>query len=336
MPGTTRQAILDYIRKHGSATGPELADYLGVTRQAVNPHLRRLIADSEIAKTGSTKAARYFPYESAAAARNLKRDLELAGLDEADVYEQVTIRMTFTELRDSVESIVHYAFTEILNNAIDHSMAERCTVEARLDANRVSFAIRDAGIGVFYSIADKFRLANEQDAMIELIKGKTTTQPDAQSGEDLFFVSKAADRFTLRSHRLQIDWDKLRGDVFVSEPRYLRGTLASFEIARNSRTRLENVFAEFAPEEYDFQFRKTRVLVKLLRRDYVSRSEARRLLHNLDKLSENELDMRDVKNVGQGFAVEIFRVFAAAHPDISMRFVNANDAVTAMIRHVSG
>ena len=336
MSTTTRQAILDYIRKHGSATGPELADYLGITRQAVNPHLRRLIADSEIAKTGSTKAARYFPYESAAAARVLKRKLELDGLDEADVYQQVAISMTFTELHDSVESIVHYAFTEILNNAIDHSMAERCTIEVRSDATTVSFAIRDTGIGVFHSIADKFGLANEQDAMIELIKGKTTTQPHAHSGEGLFFVSKAADRFTLRSHRLQIGWDKERGDVFVSEPRYLEGTLASFEIGKNSRTRLANVFAEFAPEEYDFQFQKTRVQVKLLRRDYVSRSEARRLLHNLDKFSEIELDMRDVKNVGQGFADEIFRVFATAHPDISVRLRNANDAVAAMIRHVSG
>jgi hypothetical protein len=171
---------------------------------------------------------------------------------------------------------------------------------------------------VFYSIADKFDLQNEHDAMIELIKGKTTTQPRAHSGEGIFFVSRAADRFSLRSHRLQLEWDNKRADVFVSEPRFLKGTLASFEIDRNSRTRLENVFAEFAPEAYDFQFQKTRVLVKLLRRDYVSRSEAKRLLHNLDKFSE------------------VFRVFATAHPDIVIRFVNASDAVTAIIKHVSG
>jgi hypothetical protein len=230
---------------------------------------------------------------------------------------------------------MHYEFTEVLNNAIDHSMSERCMVEVRLDATRISFAVRDTGIGVFNSIAEKFDLQNEHDAMIELIKGKTTTQPQAHSGEGIFFVSRAADRFSLRSHRLQIEWDNKRADVFVSEPRFLKGTLASFEINRNSRTRLENVFAEFAPEAYDFQFRKTRVLVKLLRQDYVSRSEAKRLLHNLDKFSEIELDMRDVQNVGQGFADEVFRVFATAHPDIVIRFVNASDAVAVMINHVS-
>jgi hypothetical protein len=223
-----------------------------------------------------------------------------------------------------------------LNNAIDHSMSKRCAIEIRLDASKITFSVRDRGIGVFYSIAEKFRLQNEHDAMIELIKGKTTTQPHAHSGEGIFFVSKAADRFLLRSHHLQIEWDKQRDDVFVAGPRFLQGTLATFEIGRNSRTRLEKVFSEFAPEEYDFQFLKTRVLVRLLRKDYVSRSEAKRLLHNLDKFAEIELDLRDVQNLGQGFADEVFRVFQTAHPDIVIRFVNASDAVAAMIRHVGG
>lgn len=336
MPRTTKQAILDYIEKNGSATGPELAELLGITRQAVSSHLRDLLADSKIVKTGSTRAARYFPFESAAPARTLKRNLTIRGLDESVVYEQIAVNLTLSQLPDSVESIVHYAFTEVLNNAIDHSMSERCTVEVRLDATKLTFAIRDTGIGVFRSIAEKFDLQNEHDAMIELVKGKTTTQPHAHSGEGIFFVSKAADRFSLRSHRLQIEWDNRRADVFVSEPRFLKGTLASFEIARNTRTRLENVFAEFAPEAYDYQFQRTRVLVRLLRQDYVSRSEAKRLLHNLDKFSEIELDMRDVRSLGQGFADEVFRVFAAAHPDIVIRFVNAGNAVTAMINHVSG
>lgn len=116
----------------------------------------------------------------------------------------------------------------------------------------------------------------------------------------------------------------------------LNRRFSTTEIGRNSRTRLENVFSEFAPEEYDFQFLKTRVQVRLLRKDYVSRSEAKRLLHNLDKFAEIELDLRDVKNLGQGFADEVFRVFQTAHPDIVIRFINASDAVAAMIRHVGG
>ena len=312
-----------------------MAEYLGITRQAVSLHLRQLLVNAEIFKTGSTRGARYFPRESAAAERRIKRDIALTGLDESAVYADIAITLTLSQLPANVESIVHYAFTEMLNNAIDHSMSDKGGVEVRLDAVKAAFTVRDSGIGVFHSIAEKFELQTEHDAMIELIKGKTTTQPHAHSGEGIFFVSRAADQFVLRSHRLQIEWDRDRDDVFVSEPRFLKGTLVQFEIRKDSRTKLDKVFAEFAPEEYDYQFEKTRVLVKLLQREYVSRSEAKRLLHNLDKFSEVELDMRGVVGVGQGFADEVFRVFASAHPDIAIRAVNSGKAVDAMIRHVS-
>jgi len=332
---STRDAIRLFIEKNGSATGPELADHLEITRQAVSLQLRQLIAAGEVLKAGSTRAARYFPADAAPAARGVKRDLELAGLDESGVYEDLATSLNLSRLPTNVEAIVHYAFTEMLNNAIDHSMTDRCTIEVTVDAAKVSFSVKDGGIGVFRSIAEKFELEDESAAMIELVKGKTTTMPEAHSGEGIFFVSRSADRFILRSHRLQIEWDQGRDDVFVSDPRHVKGTLVQFEIRKDSRRRLDDVFEEFAPEKYDFQFQKTRVLVRLLRKHYVSRSEAKRLLHNLDKFSEIELDMRDVTNVGQGFADEIFRVFASAHPEIQIRAINATKGVDAMLRHVS-
>jgi len=333
--GSTRNAIRQFIVKNGSATGPQLAKHLGISRQAVSLHLRPLIASGDIFKTGSTRAAQYFPGDAAPDTRRIRRELTLAGLDESIVYENLAITLNLSRLPPNVEAILRYAFTEMLNNAIDHSMSDQCAVEFSVDAAKTTFAVKDAGIGAFHSIADKFDLPDEQTAMIELVKGKTTTMPEAHSGEGLFFVSRSADRFLLRSHRLQLEWDRDRDDVFVSDPRFTRGTSVHFEIRRNSRTRLEHVFSEFAPEEYDFRFQKTRVLVKLLRRDYVSRSEAKRLLHNLDKFSEIELDMRDVTNVGQGFVDEIFRVFVSAHPDILIRASNSSKAVDTMIRHVS-
>lgn len=332
-PGATSAKILRYIEDRGSASGPEVADHLGVTRQAVSLQLRKLIDDGAVVKTGSTRAARYFPASAAPGKRRIEREPAIAGLDEAAAYDDVAIALNFSRLPDNVESIVHYAFTEILNNAIDHSGASHCAFDVRVDKARIKFTVRDRGIGAFRSIADKFDL-DEQAAMIELVKGRTTTQPEAHSGEGIFFVSKAADRFSLRSHRLRIEWDRIRDDVFVSNTRFLEGTLVDFEIGRHSRTDLAEVFARFAPEEYDYRFEKTRVLVKLLRQDYVSRSEAKRLLLNLEKFSDIEIDMRDVRNIGQGFADEIFRVFANAHPGCRIRAVNASPAVDAMIRHV--
>ncbi len=334
---TTRDSILAYLERETSATSTELAGHLGVTRQAVNLHLRPLINAGAIIKTGSTRNARYFLASAAPEPEVFSARLQLPGLDEAQVYERVALMLNLKQhLRPNVEQIVHYAFTEMLNNAIDHSRAERCLLEARLEAGRVTFEVREAGIGVFHSIAERFQLPDETAAMVELIKGKTTTMPEAHSGEGLFFTSRVADRMRLRSHRIQLEWDRARDDVFVSAPRYRKGTTVHFEIRRDSRTRLDRVFEEFAPEAYDYRFEKTRVMVKLLQSDYVSRSEAKRLLHNLDRFAEVELDLRGVRQVGQGFADEVFRVFAANHPGTRIRAVNAGKGVAAMIRHAGG
>lgn len=308
-----------------------------MTRQAVHLHLRRLVESGEIVKTGSTRAARYFPASAAPEPETFAGQLNLRGLDEAEVYERVAISMNFARrLRPNVENIVHYAFTEMLNNAIEHSGADRCRVSVSLEMGQLAFEIRESGVGVFRSIADKYRLPDEHAAMIELIKGKTTTLPEAHSGEGIFFTARAADRMVLHSHKIQIEWNRERDDVFVSEPRFRQGTTVLFEIRRDSRTRLADVFAEFAPEEYDYRFEKTRLLVKLLKRDYVSRSEAKRLLLNLEKFSEVELDFRDVEHLGQGFADEVFRVFAERHPKIKIRAKDATRTIRAMIRHAGG
>lgn len=333
---STREAIRQLIVREGSISGPELAKALGITRQAVHPHLRALIESGAIVKTGSTRAARYHPRSAAPPARSLSREFVLDGLEESETYEAVSIQLNLSRLPDNAEAIIHYAFTEILNNAIDHSGAKRCTVDITLDANRINFEIRDRGVGVFRSIADKLHLDGEPAALVELVKGKTTTMPQAHSGEGIFFVSRAADRFSLRSHRLETVWDRGRDDVFVADRRYIEGTRVRFSISSHSRTRLDDVFEAYAPEDFDYRFEKTRVAVKLLKRDYLSRSEARRLLHNLDRFSVVELDFKDVEHVGQGFADEIFRVFAKMHPDIEIRACRTSKAAAAMIAHVRG
>jgi hypothetical protein len=157
---------------------------------------------------------------------------------------------------------------------------------------------------------------------------------EAHTGEGIFFTSKAADQFVLRSHRIQVEWNRARDDVFVSKPRFLSGTEVRFLVQRSTRRRLEEVFSEYAPEEYDFQFQKTKLLVRLLQQDYVSRSEARRLMANLEKFREIVLDFRDVKSVGQGFADEVFRRFAKRYPEIVIETENTNPVIDAMLRHV--
>ena len=337
MPRAKRDRLLGYLERRSPASGPELCRFLGITRQALSQRLAPLISSGAVIKSGTTRGARYFIASNAPAIREARRVIELRGADESRVYDEMAARLGFASaLRPNVASTLQYAFTEMLNNAIDHSKAAHCRVEVGLDAAWLAFEVKDGGIGVYQSIAAKHGLPDEQTAMIELIKGKTTTMPEAHSGEGLFFTCRAADRLILRSHKIQLEWSQTLDDVFVSVPRLTNGTTVRFEIRRDSRRKLEDVFAEFAPREFDYRFEKTRVLVKLLQSDYVSRSEAKRLVLNLDKFAEIDLDMRGVRRLGQGFADEVFRVFAAKHPGTRVRVLNANPNVAAMVRHAGG
>ncbi len=331
----TKREILAFLSEHGPASGAELRRRLGISRQATNVHVRGLIEAGRIVKTGSTRGARYSLATGPLPGQSRRRDLRLKGLDESLVYDELATLLNLkSELRSNVETIVRYAFTEMLNNAIEHSNSERALVTMTLGPGSVSFQVRDRGVGVFHSIAAKLGLESEEAALLELVKGKTTTMPESHSGEGIFFVSKAGDSFGLRSHTIEVAWRRVPEDVRVAEKRRIEGTDVRFSLRRSTRRRVETVFSQFAPEEFDFEFQRTKVLVRLLRSDYVSRSEAKRLTANLSKFREIILDFRGVKSLGQGFADEVFRVFPSANPGIAIEIQNARPIVASMISHV--
>jgi len=78
---------------------------------------------------------------------------------------------------------------------------------------------------------------------------------------------------------------------------------------------------------------KTRTVVRLfaIGTEFVSRSQAKRLVHGLDKFREVVLDFKGVDLVGQGFADEVFRVWAREHPDVKLIPTDMNDAEAFMV-----
>jgi hypothetical protein len=131
------------------------------------------------------------------------------------------------------------------------------------------------------------------------------------------------------------------GDVFVqNNKKNRRGTSFSFEINTNSAKHLNDVFKQFtdASENGDYGFDKTEVKIKLytIGGVHVSRSQARRVLNNLDKFKSIIFDFDKVPMVGQAFADEIFRVFHNKYPDIKLEAINMNEAVKFMVDRVEG
>lgn len=67
----------------------------------------------------------------------------------------------------------------------------------------------------------------------------------------------------------------------------------------------------------------------------VSRSQAKKLIAELEQFQEVILDFHDVQFIGQPFADEVFRVFQNSHPDTNLHSINTNEDIEKMIRHVT-
>ena len=64
---------------------------------------------------------------------------------------------------------------------------------------------------------------------------------------------------------------------------------------------------------------------------FVSRSEAKRLLTNLERFREVVVDFTGVQSVGQGFADEVFRVWARANPETKLIPISMQRTVAFMV-----
>lgn len=340
-----KEEILTLIEKEGTTTTAIIAELFSISRQQAHTILSSLVRSGELIRIGRTRGARYA--RSEAAEHVLERlDLELknAGLKEHEVL--MDIRERFVPLKlapENVRSIFDYAFSEMLNNAIDHSGASRISVSvfvsgAKLDSApaRFSFVIRDWGIGAFRNVMKKRDLASEIEAMQDILKGKVTTAPEAHSGQGIFFTSKAADRFSIRSYGKELRVDNTLPDIFFLDDAPLEGTEVRFSIAYRSPRHLIDVFREFESEDGSQDFDRTEIHVRLFIHGtvHVSRSQARRILVGLEKFKRITLDFDRVPTIGQAFADEIFRVFRSRYPHIRIDVANANEAVAFMIRRV--
>jgi excisionase family DNA binding protein len=96
---------------------------------------------------------------------------DLANLEE-DIVWKVILKDLDLDLTGPVEDITSYAFTEMLNNAIDHSKGSIVSVSFWANEKVWAFEIQDDGVGAFSNVMKTFHLANEIEAVAELSKGR--------------------------------------------------------------------------------------------------------------------------------------------------------------------
>lgn len=334
-----KEKILGLIKERKIVKTSEIAVILSSSRQYASKVLNVLVNSGELIRIGSTKGAQYTLPEfiDEVGMHRTKLRLENKDLKEHEIMEQFLNGFpAFKNAQENVQSILRYSFSEMLNNAIEHSRSANIEVEIE-DRKNIRFIINDFGIGVFRNVMKKRHLKSELEAMQDLLKGKTTTEPKAHSGEGIFFTSKAGDKFVLESFGYRMIVDNKIPDVFFETHKPSKnGTRVIFSIAIDSERHLNDIFKKFQSTPGEHAFDRTEIRVRLFTMGtvYVSRSQARRILVGLDKFKSIVLDFDRVPTIGQAFADEIFRVFKLRYPNINITSTNMNETVRFMVERV--
>ena len=333
-PEKIKAFILARVLQHPKDIVPLAVKQFEVTPTTIHRHLNKLLKHGEVVKTGRTRGASYFLKS------DLQKKLEFSikpGLEEHQVWMDY-FHDAFAILPDNIYLICNYAFSEMFNNAIDHSQGTRIAVRSKIKDDVLKLNIYDNGVGIFNKVKNALGLEDERSSILELTKGKLTTDPDRHTGEGIFFTSRAVDEFTIVSSRLTYIKNNLEDDWFIETPNHpIKGTGIFLQIRLNSDKNLKDLFHQYSTVDQNGglpSFDKTHIRVGLSKSGqerYVSRSQAKRILTGLEKFNHFTLDFRGIKTVGQGFVDEIFRIFQHKYPNITIEYRNANEDVRFMI-----
>jgi anti-sigma regulatory factor (Ser/Thr protein kinase) len=329
-----RSFIIRNVEAHATDIAKVAADHFGVTRQAISRHLQKLTMEGCLTDTGNTRGKQYKLVSTTVWRHSYPI---VAGIAEDMVWKN-DIRSALGRLPDNVMNIWNHGFTEMFNNAIDHSGGSSISVEIRKTAASAEMAIFDDGVGIFRKIQNALGLVDERQALLELAKGKFTTDPKNHAGEGIFFTSRMFDSFQILSGGIYFSHQFDKAEDWVLEREEARSGTAVWMTLNNHTSRTtKKIFDKYSSEDEDYGFTKTVVPVRLAQYGddkLVSRSQAKRLLARIELFKKVVLEFTEVSEIGQAFADEIFRVFASNHPEIELVVMDANTDVKRMIARV--
>jgi len=325
-----RAFVLGEVRKHPASLARAVAERFHVSRQAANKHLSAMVAGGLLHAQGRTSARSY----SLALQSDWTVALRLEDAKSEDNVWRHHVDEHLKNLSPNAQPIWHYGFTKMFNNVIDHSASETVTISITRDAARTTMRIKDAGIGIFKKIVDACGLEDERHAVLELAKGKLTTDPERHTGEGIFFSSRIFDDYWIFSGDTAFSHNSdQEEDWILSTQAPWPGTTVVMALDNDTKRTTKEVFDQFAPGD-EYGFTKTVVPVRLAQYGdalLVSRSQAKRLLVRVDRFETVLFDFEGVADIGQAFADEIFRVFANQHASMKLLPINASKQVERMI-----
>ncbi|HEY0858515.1 MAG TPA: DUF4325 domain-containing protein [Albitalea sp.] len=318
-------------QRHPDDLADHVAQRSGVTRRTAHKALARLVDLQWLTREGTPRRARHGP----GLLRQVAQRYPLAGLEE-DIPWSRDFAPYFT-LPPEVQRMTQHAFCELLNNAVDHSDGTSVAVSLRQTPSHVQLLVSDDGRGVFDKLSEAFSLDDPALAMLELSKGKLTSQPHRHTGRGLFFTSKLADVFDLHANERAFQRRAWESGWLPGHALKRRGTSVYAAIALDTTRTLDGVLSAFSADGCGTDFDRTVVPLRLITSALAgleSRAQARRVAARLHDFRRAEVDFSGVPRIGHGFADELFRVFAAQQPAFELVPVNMSPAVATMVESI--
>lgn len=308
------------------------AKHFGLSRQTIHRHLAAMVDEGILEASGKTRSRVY----TLKMLEKKRWEFDLQTRPAEDFVWREHLAQTVSALPKNVRDICQYGFTEMFNNAVEHSEGKHVYVGLERTFEELQIIIADDGIGIFTKIKKGLGLSTEREAILELTKGKVTTDPTSHSGEGIFFTSRAFEDFSILSGTLFFSHKgAAKNDWFMDSKAAQPGTFVSMSITSDSKLVLQKVFDKYISNVDEPAFDSTRVPVGFLcieGQNVVSRSQAKRLMAGMHRFKHVTLDFKNVDDIGQAFADEVFRVYKNQNPEVSVIYDRANEQVEKMIK----
>lgn len=321
--------ITRVAEEHPADLAKAVARHAGCGIARARSLVRQLVDLGWVRASGAGRKTRHAPGRL----RQIVMRYPLAGLDE-DLPWARDFAPHF-EMPKNVRQMLQHAFTELLNNAIDHSEGQFVTVSMRQTPAHLQLLVSDDGRGLFDKIREGFEIEDPAMAMLELSKGRLTSAPDRHTGRGLYFTSRLADVFDLHANTVAFqhrDWDARRWKQGRAMSR--QGSAIYLAIALDTPRTLDEVMRSASLDAQGYGIDRTTLPLRLITSEDValeSRAQARRVAARLTEFKQAELDFSGIDHIGQGFADELFRVFGRHQTAVQLLVKNANPAINAMI-----
>ena len=326
-----RAFILDNVGLHPNDIVAITSAKFNVTRTTVHRHINTLVEKNQLIKSGITANIIYYRSDNLNQSHRYKMTPDLS---ESEAFHH-DFEHLFSNFKENIQDISYYGFTEIFNNAIDHSKGRKIVATTQLYKEKLTINIEDDGMGIFVKIAQYLRLDDITESILQLSKGKLTTNPAHHSGEGLFFSARLFDVFEIFANGIHYYRDNIENDWGIEHIEKMPpGTKVCMTINITSDRNMMSVFKKYQDSK-SLEFNRTEILVELSRlgqETLISRSQAKRIILGLEKFNLITLDFTGVRLIGQGFVDEMFRVFSEANPHIKINYIQANEDVEFMIK----